>query len=154
MMWRRNSINIFLRGGIPVADKPNFKDALLIGAVNTVIREDDVLIGRNTDGKGFLQSLKKDAGIEPAGKQVVVFGAGGASRAICVELALAGAKHITVVNRTEHRGKDLEGLLNEKTPVEAVFILWNRAYKIPGQTDIVVNATSIGLYPDTDAKPE
>lgn len=130
------------------------EDALLIGAVNTVIREDDVLIGRNTDGKGFLQSLKKDAGIEPAGKQVVVFGAGGASRAICVELALAGAKHITVVNRTEHRGKDLEGLLNEKTPVEAAFIPWNRAYKIPGQTDIVVNATSIGLYPDIDAKPE
>ncbi|MCK5569474.1 MAG: hypothetical protein KAJ15_07140 [Spirochaetes bacterium] len=46
-----------------MADKPNFKDALLIGAVNTVIREDDVLIGRNTDGKGFLQSLKKAFGL-------------------------------------------------------------------------------------------
>lgn len=106
-------------------------DAELIGAVNTVIREDDMLIGENTDGKGFLRSLKKDAGIDPAGKQVVVFGAGGASRAICVELALAGARHITVVNRTENRGKVLEVLLNKKTPADAELSSGIKSMKFP-----------------------
>lgn len=128
-------------------------DAELIGAVNTVIREGNELIGENTDGKGFLHSLKKDAGIEPAGKRVVVFGTGGASRAICVELALAGVVKITVVNRTEGRGKELTDLLNKKTPTAADFVHWVGDYIIPEGTDVVVNATSIGLYPDINAKP-
>ena len=65
-------------------------DAALIGAVNTVRRAGDRLIGENTDGKGFLRSIRDDAGIDPAGKRVVFLGAGGAARAMTVELALAG----------------------------------------------------------------
>ena len=62
------------------------------------------LVGENTDGKGFLRSLREDAGYGTAGRSIVVFGAGGAARAITVELALTGASHITVVNRIRHRG--------------------------------------------------
>src|SRR5258708_4792404 len=75
-------------------------DAAVIGAVNTVRRDGDELIGENTDGKGFLRELQLDAGVEVKGQRVVVLGAGGASRAIVTELALAGAGDIVVVNRS------------------------------------------------------
>ncbi|MEJ2560463.1 MAG: shikimate dehydrogenase [Anaerolineae bacterium] len=130
------------------------QDARLMGAVNTVRREGDKLIGENTDGKGFLRSLRHDAGVGPAGKRIVVLGAGGAARAVTVELALAGAAHITVVNRTAERGQTLVALLNEKTPVSADFVLWERTYALPSDTDVVVNATSIGLFPNVDEKPD
>ncbi len=128
-------------------------DAQLMGAVNTVRREGPRLIGENTDGKGFLRSLREDAGLDPAGKRVVVLGAGGAARAITVEVALAGAAQITVVNRTPGRGQALVDLLNERTSTTAVFQPWQGDYALPDGTDILVNATSIGLYPDVAAKP-
>ena len=77
-------------------------DAALIGAVNTVRRAGDRLIGENTDGKGFLRSVREDAGVDPAGKRVVFLGAGGAARAMTVELALAGAQ-------PHHGGQPLGG---------------------------------------------
>jgi shikimate dehydrogenase len=130
------------------------EDARLMGAVNTVRREGDRLIGENTDGKGFLRSLRHDAGVDPAGKRIVVLGAGGAARAVTVELALAGAAHITVVNRTAERGQTLVALLNEKTPASADFVPWERTYALPSATDVLVNATSIGLFPNVDQKPD
>lgn len=130
------------------------EDARLMGAVNTVRRDGERLIGENTDGKGFLRSLRTDAGVEPSGQRVVVLGAGGAARAITVELALAGAAHITVVNRTAQRGQTLVALLNEQTPVSADFVLWDTTYSVPAHTDVLVNATSIGLYPHVGDKPD
>jgi shikimate dehydrogenase len=129
-------------------------DAALMGAVNTVRRDGDKLIGENTDGKGFIHALKNDAGIDPAGKNIVVLGAGGAARAICVESALSGAKQLTIVNRSAERGNSLAALINEKTKAKASFVGWNAVYPIPVESDIVVNATSIGLFPDIDAKPK
>jgi shikimate dehydrogenase len=128
------------------------EDALLMGAVNTVYRKDDRLLGENTDGKGFLTSLRQDGNVDPRGKRVVVLGAGGAARAIAVELALAGSGQLTVVNRNEQKGQALVALLNSRTPVKADFVHWNSRYGIPEHTDILVNATSIGLYPDIEAK--
>lgn len=119
------------------------ESAAVIGAVNCAVNRDGKLIGENTDGKGFLKSLKEVA--DPQGKTVVMFGAGGAARAIGVELALAGAKAVTVVNRGAARGEPLVNLLNEKTRAKANLVVWPRAYAIPAGTDIVVNATSIGL---------
>jgi shikimate dehydrogenase len=124
--------------------------AAIIGAVNCVVIRDGRLIGENTDGQGFLTSLKTV--VDPAGKNVVLFGAGGAARAIAVELALAGASSIRVVNRDRKRGSELAHLVFEKTPAKAVFIPWDTTYKIPAGTDVVVNATSIGLFPDVDAR--
>jgi len=129
------------------------EDARLIGAVNTVYRQGDQLFGENTDGKGFITSLRQDAASDPQGKNVVVLGAGGAARAITVELALAGANQITVVNRDKNRGETLVSLLNTKTRVKASFIPWDSTYAVPAGTDVLVNATSIGLYPDIHARP-
>jgi len=126
------------------------ESAKIIGAVNCAVRRGEKLIGENTDGKGFVNSLSEVT--DPTGKQMVLFGAGGAARAIGVEVALAGATKITIVNRSLPRGEELVALLNEKTPAEADFIRWNGDFDIPADTDIVVNATSIGLYPDVDAR--
>lgn len=126
------------------------ESASLMGAVNCVVRREGKLIGENTDGKGFVKSLREL--VDPTGKRVVMFGAGGAARAIGVEVALAGASHITIVNRTEDRGRELVDLLNEKVPADAEFVKWNGDYVVPDNADIVINATSIGLYPDVDAR--
>jgi len=124
--------------------------AALMGAVNCIVRRGDRLVGENTDGKGFLTSLREVT--DPRGKRVVLLGAGGAARAIGVELALAGAAEIRVVNRNTDRGESLVELLNEKTPTHAHFVLWNKAYSLPETTDVLVQCTSIGLYPDVDAR--
>ena len=124
--------------------------AKVIGAVNCVVRRNGSYIGENTDGKGFLQSLRTV--IEPTGRSAVIFGAGGAARACAVEMALAGLKTITVVNRDKNRGQILVDLVNNATQTEANLTVWRDPYVIPETTDIVVNATSIGLYPDIDAQ--
>ena len=126
------------------------ESASLMGAVNCVVQREGKLIGENTDGKGFVESLKELT--DPAGKSVVMFGAGGAARAIGVEVALAGASSITVVNRSVERGEELTKLLNDRVPAEANFVSWDSTFNIPEGTDVVINATSIGLFPDVDAR--
>lgn len=132
------------------------ESAALMGAVNCVVRRGEKLIGENTDGKGFVETLRRHT--DPAGKRVVMFGAGGAGRAIGVEMALAGASHVTVVNRGQGRGRELTELLNGNvqqtvpTPFGADFVPWSGDFDVPPDTDVVVNATSIGLYPDVTAR--
>ena len=126
------------------------ESAMLIGAVNCVVRRGEQLIGENTDGKGFLKSLQEIC--DPRGKNIVMFGAGGAARAVAVEVGLVGAKHITVVNRSEPRGRELvETLRFNPETLDAEFVSWRGDYTLPAGTDIVINATSIGLY-DADAR--
>ena len=126
------------------------ESASLMGAVNCVVRKGNDWIGENTDGKGFVSSLKELT--DPSGKKVVIFGAGGAARAIGVEVALAGASEITIVNRSANRGEELTQLLSDKLPCTADFVPWENMFDIPSDTDVVINATSIGLFPDLDAR--
>jgi shikimate dehydrogenase len=128
-------------------------EAELMGAVNTVVCEGDRLIGYNTDGKGFLRSVLDDAGVEPKGKRIVFLGAGGAARAMGVEMALAGADHITIVNRTPSRGQALVKLLQERTPADAAFVHWQGEYTVLPEADILVNATPVGLFPNVEEMP-
>lgn len=124
------------------------ESAAVMGAVNCVVRRENLFIGENTDGKGFLRSLQSLE--DPRGKSVVVYGAGGAARAVAVELALAGTSHITVVNRCEQRGAELVHLLRSRSATGASLEVWRGEHSVPAGTDIVINATSIGLYePDT-----
>ncbi|MCM5559986.1 shikimate dehydrogenase [Pleomorphomonas sp. JP5] len=125
--------------------------AEIIGAVNCVINNEGRLIGENTDGKGFLTSL--ETVIDPRGRRVVVLGAGGASRAIAVETALAGAASITVVNRDEARGKAVVQLVRAHTQATADLVSWKGDYVVPEDADILINATSIGLFPGVDDVP-
>ena len=123
--------------------------AELMQAVNCVNHVDGKLVGENTDGKGFVQSLREIT--DPAGKRVIVLGAGGAARAIGVELGLAGASQINVVNRTPDRGVELVELLSDRVKVDCELLVWEEEYEIPDDTEILINATSIGLN-DPDAR--
>ncbi len=123
--------------------------AELIGAVNTVVRAGDELTGENTDGAGFLAALRSRR--DPGGLRVVLLGAGGAARAIGVELALAGAASITVVNRSPERGQELGALLRD-LGAAARFEPLGDGHAVPAGTDLVVNATSIGLFPQVEAE--
>lgn len=138
---------------IPYLDELS-QAAQIIGAVNTVVvREDGSLFGENTDGKGFVQALK-NAGESLEGKTVVILGAGGASRAVSVECALAGARKITIINRTFQRAQELAELILAQTPAQSEALAWEDGIQIPEGTDILINATSIGLAPESDKKPD
>ncbi len=138
---------------IPFLDELS-SEARLIGAVNTVRRDGPRLIGENTDGKGFLRGLRQDAATDPKGKRVFLLGAGGAARAIATELILAGIAHLTIVNRGLERGQTLTAHLTANTQADVTFQPWDGTCVIPSDADILVNATSIGLYPDGKAMPD
>ncbi len=130
------------------------ESARLIGAVNTIVNNGGKLFGDNTDGKGLMESLEHN-GVDPKGKKIVILGAGGAARAISVELSLAGARSITIVNRPQDEAlaQSLMELLKSIIP-SCGYVPWNGTYRVPADTDILVNATPIGLYPDVDAMPD
>lgn len=118
--------------------------AQIIGAVNTVVRNPmGQWIGENTDGQGFVQGLRDVIHLQ--GKRALILGAGGAARAVAVELALAGVEQIEVVNRGAESGAELAGLINEKTPAQANFRSWDALLQIPPGIDLLVNTTSVGL---------
>lgn len=126
------------------------ESAGIMGAVNCVVRRGNELIGENTDGKGFLKSIREV--VDPMGKRVVIFGAGGAARAISVEMALAGAQYFEIVNRSAKRGVELAELLRSKLGASVEFVPSTVDYKLPENCDLVINATSVGLYPNGDAR--
>lgn len=118
--------------------------AEISGACNTVVRQPDGrLIGSNTDGFGFLWSLR-DEGVDPVGLHVVLLGAGGAARAVSVELALAGAKRITIANRGDRRRATLVELLRTKTSVEVGELAWQGTLAVP-PCDVLVDCTPVGM---------
>lgn len=104
--------------------------AKIIGAVNTIARDGDLLIGENIDGRGFVAALREV--VNPKGKSVVLFGAGGAARAVAVEMALAGAATITVVNRSGARGQAVVDLLNDSTETRANHAPWKDTFTVAG----------------------
>jgi shikimate dehydrogenase len=118
--------------------------AEISGACNTVVRQPDGrLIGSNTDGSGFVWSLR-DQGVDPAGLEVVVLGAGGAARAVSVELALAGAKRVTIAGRTASKRDALVTILDGKTSVEAISLAWDGTLAVPA-CDVLVDCTPVGM---------
>jgi shikimate dehydrogenase len=126
------------------------ESARIIGAVNCAVKREGRWIGENTDGKGFLHSLTPI--VNPREQQIVILGAGGAARAIAVELALAGAAKITIVNRDTQRGQELAELVRTKTPAQCAYLPWKGECAVPANANVVVNATSIGLAPHGDQR--
>lgn len=112
-------------------------DAAALGAVNCVVPRDGALVGENTDGAGFVDALRSDAGFDPAGRRCLVVGAGGAARAVVLALARAGAAEVGVANRTAARGQEAAALAG---PVGRLAQL----DEVAG-ADLVVNATSVGM---------
>lgn len=121
-----------------------------IGAVNVIVNRAGKLTGDNTDGAGFIRGLEAEANFTIAGKEAVVLGAGGAARAVAVQLALTGVKHLTILNRTPTKGEQIVSKI-KKLGVDAKIMLWNepnwrQAIKA---ADLVVQASSVGMHPNT-----
>lgn len=124
-------------------------EARLIGAVNTIHLRNDRLLGYNTDGIGFLRTLE-EAGSDAAGRTVLVLGAGGAARAIAVQLCLGHIHRLYIANRTMSRAEALAASLKENFPHADISVVALTAASLSAHlphTDIVVNATSVGMHP-------
>ncbi|CAM4000004.1 shikimate dehydrogenase [Cohnella lubricantis] len=126
------------------------ESARAIGAVNTVVNEGGRLIGFNTDGIGYVRSLKEEAEPELAGKRIVVVGSGGASRGIVWALTRENPGEIVLVNRTAERARELAASF-ASSPVSALD--WDRLREACEDADVVINTTSVGMSPNVDAVP-
>lgn len=124
-----------------------------IGAVNTIVNDDGVLTGYNTDAAGFLQALL-EKGVEPKGKNVVILGAGGASRAVSFILA-ERESDVVILNRTLDRAKELANRLSENfgKKVRTLKLDRENLAREVREADILVNATSVGMSPNIDETP-
>ncbi len=113
-----------------------------IGAVNTVYRKDGELVGRNTDGLGFILSVKSAIpGWSADGARVAILGAGGAARAIVAALIEEGARSVTLINRTLERAEALARHFG--SPVSAA--PWDNMQDRLSEADLLVNTTSLGM---------
>lgn len=123
------------------------KEAKIMGAVNTIKVVDNKLKGYNTDGIGFTASLK-EAGYPVKGHSMLIFGGGGAAKAVVFQSAAEGAKEIIIANRTTDKAKLLKEQTEKYFPsvkIKAIGIGYNEIKGIINKVDIVVNTTSIGL---------
>ena len=133
--------------------------AKLIGAVNTVVNNNGILTGYNTDGIGYMQSVK-DAGFDIIGKKMTLLGAGGAATAILVQAALDGVSDISIflrkTSRFYERAEITAKALMEETNCKIKLCDFNDPellrYEL-ADSAILVNGTSIGMAPDVDACP-
>lgn len=127
--------------------------AQITGAVNTIVNHEGKLCGYNTDGAGFLRALQEEVNFSPAKKTVLILGAGGAARAVSVELALAGTQEILLANRTPERAEGLARLLTEHTSVRAGIVLWSEqaVAKAVRKSDLIVQTTSVGMSGHEDS---
>lgn len=123
--------------------------AKCIGAVNTVTIKNGILKGYNTDGIGFLKSFEEGSGTTFEGKKVFMLGNGGASRSICMTLALNKAKRIYICNRTYEKAIALAKDINNQ--VEGCSIplpmINEEMGKAIDSSDVLINTTSIGMFP-------
>ena len=126
-------------------------DASEIGAVNTVVRQDQKWIGYNTDGMGYLRSLKEEGKIDVKGKRVVILGAGGAARAVGYALATSAVEQIVVANRTLSKAEQLAKHLEKwtKTDVRPIY----DCKQAIQEAALVVNTTSVGMHPHVNDCP-
>jgi shikimate dehydrogenase len=131
------------------------KLARIIGAVNTVVNQEGKLIGYNTDGAGFIDSLKEDAQTDPQGKNVVLLGAGGAARAVAVILAEAKAKSLILTDIQNEKAKCLAEYVGSYFDIACNFVEPDsqELQTAIDKADILVNSTPIGMHPKTGQSP-
>lgn len=108
-----------------------------LGVANCVYRDGDTLVGHNTDGEGFLRSLKEETNEEVAGKTYLIIGAGGAARAVSLALGESGAKEVIVANRDETKASSVASLAGPSGRVGKI----SEAHF----ADVIINATPLGM---------
>ncbi|MGJ9381664.1 shikimate dehydrogenase [Salipaludibacillus sp. CF4.18] len=122
-----------------------------IGAVNTIVQEDGKLVGYNTDGEGYMQSLQPISEKTIASSRVLIIGAGGAAKGIAITMASYGVKELVITNRTLSKAESLAKDCGKYTSSAAMPIGMAQA-KLT-EFDIIINTTSIGMTPDIDTMP-
>lgn len=141
--------NITIPYKVDIIDKIDVVDeyAKLIGSINTIKNEDGILKGYNTDGIGFLKSIK-DSGYNICDKRVLVIGAGGASRSICVELAKNNISYLKIVNRTKKNAQTIYELIKNNFDVDVEYTDEIIDDKTLENIDVIINTTSLGMEND------
>ncbi|MDT3424904.1 shikimate dehydrogenase [Paenibacillus forsythiae] len=122
-----------------------------IGAVNTIVNDNGILTGYNTDGIGYVRSLKSEAVSELSGRRIMVIGAGGAARGIIDALLQEQPSSVVIVNRDEEKAKRLAGSWSSRGDIKGVGLDQIQGYI--GGTDILINTTSVGMHPHVDDMP-
>jgi len=124
--------------------------AISAGAVNTIKNRQGEMVGFNTDGEGALRNLEKKIG-KVDGKKALLLGAGGAARAIAFSLAKAGAE-LTIANRTLSRARELALAIEHTLGTKVSFVPLEQAKLRAAikDSDILINATSVGMRPEKD----
>ena len=142
----KQSVMPMLDEVLPVAES--------IGAVNTIINREGVLIGANTDASGFTRSLEQEAKFSAARKRALIVGAGGAARAVAFGLAWEGVSELVIVNRTAERAVELAREVSETTATDTRGGGYEDALT-DENFDLIVNSTSVGMAggPEPEGMP-
>lgn len=136
---------------MPLLDEID-ESAQAIGAVNTIVNNDGRLIGYNTDGIGYVRSLKEETAPKLADSKILIVGAGGATRGILYALAREGVARVTISNRTVERAQELA--VDFRSYVADITAISNDGLQAAcAEADIVINTTSLGMYPNVEASP-
>lgn len=122
-----------------------------IGAVNTVVRDENRFIGYNTDGEGFVRGLNEEYGSSVLDKKIMIIGAGGAARAIYYTLSQQGAERVDIANRTPAKAEELKSRC--PYPVKTALLSLEQAEEQLGDYDIIIQTTSIGMSPKVSETP-
>jgi shikimate dehydrogenase len=131
----------------------NCKEAVMVGAVNTVKNHCGRLYGYNTDGEGFSRSFMEETGDVLKRKKIFIFGAGGAARSIAIKAAQDKAQEVYLHNRTKEKADDIAACINHNTSSKAFVCCYGQAKKEFEKCDIIVNTTSLGMHPDVESLP-
>lgn len=126
-------------------------DVRAIGAANWLTIENGRLIGHNNDGKGVVKAIEKVTSLR--GQRVVMLGAGGAGRAMAVEMAWAGAEHLTLVTRRQAQGTEVAQRVRDAAGVPCEWQPWSDPVRVPDGTTLLMNATHLGCAPDLEPIP-
>lgn len=135
---------------IPLLDEVD-DDVRAIGAANYMTIEGGRLVGHNNDGKGVVTAIRKVAPLD--GQRVVMLGAGGAGRAMAVEIAWAGASHLTLITRREEQGREVADTVTRASGVPVAWQPWQPEVAVPPGTTLLMNATHLGCAPALEPVP-
>ncbi len=130
--------------------------AVEAGAVNTIVNRSGRLAGYNTDGYGFLRALRESGGLDPAGKDALILGAGGSARGVVQALLRADIASLAIANRTLARAQSLADMARSRgVQAEAMPLDSDGINGIARSADLIVNCTSLGMThgPDEVASP-
>jgi len=149
--------NVTIPHKVPIASLVDRLEdtAAMTGAVNTIVNENGVLTGHNTDATGFIRSLEEITSLDYSSESALIAGAGGAARSVATALATKGINSLAIVNRSSSRASEIQKLLARNFPDLRVEI---RDTETPNEdlvetSKIVVNATSVGMEGDLKMPP-